>query len=320
MPAVTPSVPDVATNAKPCFWLCVGLAPWGGGVRYQRLRCAIDVASAGIDAYKCDGKTGGWLKEAEILTGKAKSALRVCAIDSGWTLLNAASRKMIHGKSKCEWLAIATNVENEISDSKKFPSKHWRAAAINSNIKKIRDSGAQEADIPHILEEILFVRDERLGNGYLRDAVTREQISRFCFTLFVLTAIAIGLSVTSLDDVASILNREEMGFWGSLRGWGSILVFGAIGAAFSALRSLSASKDESRTPEHLMTTWLTWIRPIIGAMSAMIVVFATMGGLLPALKAEPAQVAYLVLAISVAAGFSERLVIKAISAGAGSKE
>ena len=65
-----------------------------------------------------------------------------------------------------------------------------------------------------------------------------------------------------------------------------IAVFGAIGATFSALMGFVNSKAEARIPEHVMTTWLTWTRPFIGAVSALIVVFAIIGGVLPALAVE----------------------------------
>jgi hypothetical protein len=66
-------------------------------------------------------------------------------------------------------------------------------------------------------------------------------------------------------------------------------------------------------------------------VSALIVVFAMIGGLFPALlpsasfspgtlKVEPAQQAYFVLVIAFAAGFSERLVIQAISSATRSKD
>jgi hypothetical protein len=59
---------------------------------------------------------------------------------------------------------------------------------------------------------------------------------------------------------------------------------------------------------------MTSMRPFGGAVSALIVVFAIMGGLLPAFKTPPAQPAYFVWALAFVAGFSERLVIQAVSA------
>jgi hypothetical protein len=209
-----------------------------------------------------------------------------------WTLLNAALRKLIHRREPSEWQAIARNLEMEISDTSKFPKDHWRSLAIKSQVHKIKEYNTKPHDILFILEQALLIRDERLANDYYRDAVTRARVFRLWLFVFFLTCFAIYISGLSKDDVnmafkpiarndVKVLFEPIANQWiprfTALLTFISIAVYGALGATFSALRDFTASTTKTRIPEHVMTTWMTLTRPFVGAVSALIVVFAIMG-------------------------------------------
>jgi hypothetical protein len=270
--------------------------------RYQRLQSAIDQTSA--DIATLPQRDCAWISQARDLTKKARSALEAGAIDGAWTLLNAALRKLIHHRNELSsWQAIARNLEMEISDKDKFPEKHWRSKTIKAQVDEI--GGAKAGDIPFILEQALLIRDEQLANTYYRDAVTREQIFRLCLIVIGLTILAICMSVLSVDDVTKLfkpIDGQSVPWFTALFIFFSIAIYGALGATFSALRDFTASKTQNRIPEHVMTTLITSTRPFVGAVSALIVVFAIIGGLLPAFKTEPAQ-PYFVWALAFVADF-----------------
>jgi hypothetical protein len=203
------------------------------------------------------------------------------------------------------------------------------SSAVKAQADKNTDDDAKSGDIPFILEQALLIRDERLANDYYRDTVTRARVFRLWVFVLFLTCFAIYVSGLSIDKVNTVFKpiagddvkvlfepiaSQWIPRFTALLPFISIAVYGALGATFSALRDFTASTTKTRIPEHVMTTWMTLTRPFVGAVSALIAVFAIMGGLLPAFKTDQAQPAYFVWALAFVAGFSERLVMQAVSA------
>jgi hypothetical protein len=146
-------------------------------------------------------------------------------------------------------------------------------------------------------------------------------VAELCIVLILLVVFAMCFSAMGLMDLVEALGGPTVSPRPPrLVTFLVIALFGAIGAAFSAIMGLVNSKVETRIPEHVMTAWLTLTRPFIGAVSALIVVFAIMGGVLPALITEPKKLAYILLVTAFAAGFSERLVVRAMTAATKSNE
>jgi 8-oxo-dGTP diphosphatase len=89
----------------------------------------------------------------------------------------------------------------------------------------------------------------------------------------------------------------------------SVALFGIMGASMSGIVSLARNSAQDRIPQQLLSSWFTLTRPVVGALSASaIYVFLTsnllaIGGMLSL---------GLILAVSFAAGFSERLVTRAV--------
>jgi len=310
--------------------------------RYQRFQCEIVKTCDEIEAFERTRKDEPWLSESKNLTETAQAALYAGAIDGAWALLETARRKLVYGKKPSECRAIAHSVEMEITDKEKFPKDHWRTQAIERHLRELKSIKAGLACIIlslrrsseisagySKLEEILTVRDDRLNNIYYKDAMTREQVFRLLIVLAILAVAATFLVTVAIYDIMGVLNLKENSnkapVTARLTSFISIAVFGAIGATFSALTDLAGSKAETRIPKHAWSTWITIMRPVIGAVSALIATFALLGGILPALSKTVSTIpetefAYFVWMLSFAAGFSERLVIQAVSAAAKSKE
>lgn len=88
-----------------------------------------------------------------------------------------------------------------------------------------------------------------------------------------------------------------------------VLAFGALGAAISGVRTIEHDSESLRSLEQILGYWLSVVRMFVGALSAFIVaIFLFSGVLAPEFLSLP-----LVLGVSLAAGFSERLLLRAIS-------
>jgi hypothetical protein len=93
-------------------------------------------------------------------------------------------------------------------------------------------------------------------------------------------------------------------------------LFGIMGASFSGILSISKASMETKTPDLLMSGWFSLARPVVGALSALAVYALLTANVL---QLGNSVAPGLILAAAVAAGFSERLVVNALSGLGGGK-
>ena len=93
--------------------------------------------------------------------------------------------------------------------------------------------------------------------------------------------------------------------------YAGVALFGAIGATVSAIMSFGTAAPDARIPERTANALVTFARPFVGAGSALLVVYAFQSGLI-----APPEVVWVpfVWLLAFAAGFSERLVMRAVDA------
>jgi hypothetical protein len=90
----------------------------------------------------------------------------------------------------------------------------------------------------------------------------------------------------------------------------SVALFGVMGASVSGILSLARNSASERIPQQVLSSWFTLARPVVGAVAAA-AIYAFLNSGLISLGRESLG---LVLAVSFAAGFSERLVAGAVEA------
>ncbi|HEY3420859.1 MAG TPA: hypothetical protein VGK23_09930 [Methanomassiliicoccales archaeon] len=88
-----------------------------------------------------------------------------------------------------------------------------------------------------------------------------------------------------------------------------ICVFGAFGGSISGIFSLSkiSMKETAEIPIQSLSGWLTISRPLVGAVSALIIAVFILSGLMDVGTISPT----VILAVSFVSGFSERLILGA---------
>lgn len=145
-----------------------------------------------------------------------------------------------------------------------------------------------------------LLRDEHFNNTYYKISIRRGNLL-ILFLIIVLTVLvlpilaALGYLPVPICDWKSLL---------------SVALFGVLGATFSVALTLTRRSIDAKIPEQVLGSFVTWMRPAIGAAAAMAAYVFLQAGFLnvgSTLKSAPA-----ILAIAFIAGFSERLVVKAI--------
>jgi hypothetical protein len=88
----------------------------------------------------------------------------------------------------------------------------------------------------------------------------------------------------------------------------SAVFFGALGGTASGLISVNRRSTKDKIPDQLLNSWSVIIKPIFGAISALVVTMFLLSGLLQLGNLTD----YLVYAFSFVAGFSERFFLRLV--------
>ena len=165
-------------------------------------------------------------------------------LDIGWRYLHAAERLGAYGLDRDELRAKLESLKQEAQGGK-FGS--WRSKAILSLASKAEaamDSkpcaGLEAARTS--LSEAFLVRNEAFDNSYYRASLIKTQL----LLVYFVGAVALGL----LLWVNPFSGLAESGW----RMTASVMLFGALGAASSAILSLARTQTEQRIPEQVVNS------------------------------------------------------------------
>lgn len=225
---------------------------------------------------------------------RAKESLYLGEIELGWRHFHQAELTRIYledDEQTLSQLAIAT-----LNESKEKLSL-WRKDTV---IKLLCDDKQKiksplSVDENYTAKKILY---EDHDNTY--NKLKRVQFQLVILTLtgfFCVTAIA--LTLINLGNNA-ILNNPAL-----IR---SIIFFGALGGIVSGIFTISTGSTKAKIPNQILNSWLTILRPLLGAMSALAATVFLLSGIINFNNLSVP----LILAISFGAGFSERLVIGSV--------
>ncbi|MCP4634264.1 MAG: NUDIX hydrolase [candidate division Zixibacteria bacterium] len=281
--------------------------------RLQRLSASQKVFRKELECYlkRSQKNNSTILPCAEIafdLLGQVNDALEDKDIESGWRNLNAAKRMLIHGLEGAELKAAACLIREE---SDKLRS--WRKRAVYRLI------GSPESPIENPDNESVYqaayIRNEAFNTQYHKIDLLKSQL----LLLFLIYIIALAILVFSIWHWEILIHEEslltEMNFiWG-------ILLFGLLGGTVSAIMSLAKASTKSKIPEQISSFFITLMRVFLGAGSALVISVFLASGIFEKVFVFKLDLMsrYLFYAISFAAGFSERLILKAVESVTGKK-
>lgn len=263
---------------------------------------SLDIQFKTLDRSELDAP---WAEQIANLLREVRAFLESRTIDRdqihqvwGWAL--EAKRKFVFSMTEAQLEAEALALREE-ADQK---LKSWRresALRLTTLVLEAQSHSARElprADRAAILERALRIRDEHTQNSYRDASAVRSRMIRLA-AITTGAILAIGLVSLWSDFTDEMVDSRSAPLF--------VLAFGFLGGCISAFRPLVVGGR--RFPEELAQWYVTLVRPLTGAAAALALYPFLTAGLLPLELESLATLA----AISVAAGFSERPLSRAVS-------
>lgn len=277
------------------FFDCIGISICGKSVDDSRLWGEITHCWKKLEYLKKDRNEDHWSKPAEDLLECASNALKEKDTDLGWRYLDYARSFLYLGMDGDDFRAEAQAIINEAKDPKKNVNA-WRMKTIQDDLcedcklkKDLKKSEVFNASM------ILF---ESHHNRYIKiRRIKRQLIILACFAALTLVVL---LRVVPPFESLIVWNNNFIL---------STALFGILGASISGILSVARTGAETKIPDQLIDFWILLAKLVVGAASAFVLfAFVSSGDILVFNPKTTAQI----MAISFAAGFSERLVTSAV--------
>jgi ADP-ribose pyrophosphatase YjhB (NUDIX family) len=232
----------------------------------------------------------------------SKKALSLGEIEIGWRYLFQA---------ELEQTAIVTDEPTTITTDNNKSLQRTALATLNEAEKKLKswrletiqaylgkNGKLKEGITPGDVYRARKIMQEHFTNMYIKVHTAGFQLG-----ILALIALALVFPVVILLPLLSpevSLNNTGLIF--------AIAMFGALGGCFSGIFSISRQSGGGKIPDQILQSWVTIARPVVGVVAAL----AMSGFLLSGIIQLGALSVPLVLAVSFAVGFSERLLINAL--------
>jgi len=228
----------------------------------------------------------------------AQEALEEGKVDQAWLAYDAA-RRMAIGSSGDAMLALdAVALRNE---AEKLGSK-WKKSTIQAILHEPLEQ-KRETLLPRVLKA-MELRDLELQNAHFKVSRLGELLA--FLTAAVLLLLGLILILAYWQQIP-----PPLGNWSRLT---AVICFGALGGAISTMLSSVPEELGRRIPFHIIAVNLAFARPILGAAAAVAVdAFLQIGFISIAHTVSGAEF----MAVSFAAGFSDRLLLRAVANLAG---
>jgi 8-oxo-dGTP pyrophosphatase MutT (NUDIX family) len=241
-----------------------------------------------------------WVSTARSLLVEAGKALKEGNDELGWKCFLAAQRVELSGLSEDALHVRAHSILNE--SNRKLG--RWRKKSVVDLLAQKPAPGAETVEpkakvtVEEAYEAALILH-EHYSNVQHRLRFHKRLLGALALIALIALAVWVGVVLRGF--------RFDVGDAKLLP---SVMLFGIMGASFSGILSLSKGVSEARIPEQLANTWITLARQVVGVVSALVAYSFLSSGLLK-IGGIAFDNPHLILAVSFAAGFSERLVVRA---------
>lgn len=247
-----------------------------------------------------------WADASSEALSAAEMALNEGNIDAGWKLLHAARRMEIFRLKQDEVEAKAEALRHEAAEK----LSGWRKNTIEGLLPTKKD-GQQTSISNASLFEATTIRDERSDNLYYKIALLQNQMG----ILSVVLLIALSLLL-----LLARLGRLPLGQGTVDSSWemlSAVMLFGILGGTVSGALSLARTSTRSKITEQIADRLITLMRIFVGAAAALVVYMLLQSAIFPKVFAFEVISSGTVFFLSFVAGFSERLIIRAVESVVG---
>jgi hypothetical protein len=250
-----------------------------------------------------------WAVDAKALLEDAEHAVSDRNADRAWRSFHAVQRLELYGLLELgpeAFRARAASLRAECAQK----LRSWRKSHAEDLFRAARDHDGKVTDAEFAAaREASLLLDVHFGNEALKQRASRSQA--IVLEALMLLAIAAWMVLAFQRP----LDPEALARFNDRPLMLSVLAFGLLGAGFSALISLGTQSAAQTIPEQAFTYRITLARQVVGVVSALATALLLTSGFITIGKFEPTVA--LVLVGAFAAGFSERLVLRALERFAG---
>lgn len=258
-----------------------------------------------------DGSVPAWGEQAGALINMAYEQLKRGKLDQAWKSLHASIRLSIFGMSQDEINDMARRLRQEAINL-----NEWRKTAVHRLLGEFGHPDRQvSASALYIAAEL---RDEHFSNTYYKNRLTKTVIN----TLLVLLTATIAsifiymAYITYAFPVPLISFPNGSRLLQTLPTLTGVMLFGLFGGVMSSLFRVGKTSESLKNPELINSYFFTTIRVFTGGAAAIAIFFFLESEfhnlILPALELQPSS-GYTYFVISFISGFSERLLMRAVS-------
>lgn len=251
-----------------------------------------------------------WSKVATDLLDLVANDLNRGSIDSSWKALHAARRSILHSYSSAERESEASVLRLEAEKLNK-----WRK---NSVLRILGPDDPQKAPPDAAkLVRAAELKDEHYNNNYYKNRIIRNTCYLLLGILVILVFITfIYLGNNDPETLITVISDEGGRTYERMPLMRGVLIFGLLGACISSLLHIRNSSKTTRIPEIVNNNFITITRVFVGGASAIVIFIFLESGfsdqLFTDISLRPGD-AYTYFAIAFVAGFTERLLLRAIS-------
>jgi ADP-ribose pyrophosphatase YjhB (NUDIX family) len=266
------------------------------------LETAIEAAQSNPELTKCTN----WATRSRALVVRAKELLREGDADAGWRVLKVADRLSFYGLDGEKLASEATLILIEAADDGKRVST-WRSKSIRALLAD--DDG--KLNSKHHLYSVVRARrtlDEHYDNVYHKLKLLRSGLIVFSLA----SALAVAAWIIFLPfrpKVVSVTSEFPTYLIPQRWLWVGLILTGILGALVSGfLSSIGGDKAKLKIPAELSATNITLARLSLAMVAAIAISILLLSGVLKI--STPSY--EIMLAVSFIAGFTDRLLVKAI--------
>lgn len=276
----------------------------------QRLETTLQIFEAEVDAGN-NQQQKSWEERSKELRDIAWQSINEGETEKGWRCLKAADRLRLNGVSNDELENEARQILAEVSDKSQDMSG-WRQQTI---VELLAD-GQGKLKSGVTANEVMRAKrtlDEHHDNVYHKLLILKSRLR--LLTLVALIAIAVWMAHPPLSPVVkslalatsddAVMNSSLSTRWL----WFAVILSGVLGAVFSGFSSsMTSDQKKTRIPAELSTSTLTFARLSLSMVSAIVVSILLFSGVIdfPKFSLE------FLLVVAFVAGFSDRLLLRAI--------
>ena len=245
-----------------------------------------------------------WVRAASALLDMAekKSKEGNKALEEGWQFFFEAHRMHLIGLNREALDAVAKALAIEVE---KKLSSSWRGTAALSLLTQ-NPKGGPPLPLANIMQA-MEIRDEHSGNVYRRLDLVLHQMKFLVVVLVFIVASLYGIIARMFGGKVPLAGEIESG---SLQMFSLLFLFGMLGGALSTALTLARSPSRSPLPDQFLERWVAFMRPLLGGVAATVVYIAFLA--LDASIDIKGNRGATFIALAIASGFSERLVLSAM--------